>query len=504
MTGKVWLVGAGPGDIGLLTVKGKSVIKQADVIVYDHLVGKEILSALDDRKKLINVGKLAGHHPIPQEQINRILVAEALKGRKVVRLKGGDPFLFGRGGEELEELEKHQIPFEVVPGVTSSLAVPAYSGIPVTHRTYASSVHIITGHKRQGQKDSTNYQALVQAGGTLVFLMGVTALPQIIQRLLEAGIDPEIPSAILQEGTTAGQRCVTAPLKFLEEKAKEAGIQPPAIIVVGSVCKLSETLAWYEKLPLQGMKVILTRPKELISALAEKLRAKGAEVLEFPAIDTVPMENNPGLWRCFQKLEDYAWIVFTSQVGVRIFFEQMKKQEVDIRKLSKAKFAVIGEGTKKALRERGIYADLMPEIYDGESLGKLLASEGINGQQILIPRAAKGNEALVPLLEKAGARVEDVALYQTVYRECQSISAKEEIEKGTIDLVVFTSSSTVEGFAAVTKGMDYTKIKAACIGKQTADTARRYGMKCYVAKKATLDSLVELVTTIKETEKGKV
>ncbi len=504
MTGKVWLVGAGPGDIGLLTVKGRTVIKQADVIVYDHLVGKEILSALDDRKKLINAGKLAGHHPIPQDQINRILVAEALKGQKVVRLKGGDPFLFGRGGEELEELRKYQIPFEVVPGVTSSLAVPAYSGIPVTHRTCASSVHIITGHKRQGKEDTTNYRALVQAGGTLVFLMGVTALPQITKRLLEAGMDPKMPSAVLQEGTTAGQRCVMAPLKSLEKEAKEAGIHPPAIIVVGPVCKLSETLAWYEKLPLQGMRVILTRPKELISVLAEKLRVKGAEVLELPAIDTVPIENNQRLWDCFQRLEAYHWIAFTSQVGVRIFFEQMERQKTDIRKLSKAKFAVIGEGTKKALRERGIYADLMPEVYDGESLGRLLAREEIKGQQILIPRAEKGNEALIPILEKAGARVEDVAVYQTVYRECRSISVKEEIGKGTTDLVVFTSSSTVKGFVAVAGGIDYTKIKAACIGRQTADTAKSYGMKCYVAKKATLDSLVELVTTIKETgQKGK-
>lgn len=503
MIGKVWLVGAGPGDIGLLTVKGKSVIENADVIVYDHLVGKEILSALNDDKKLINVGKLAGHHPIPQEQINQILVEEAKKGQKVVRLKGGDPFLFGRGGEELEELRKCQIPFEVVPGVTSSLAVPAYNGIPVTHRNHASSVHIITGHKKRGQEDTTDYKALVKTGGTLVFLMGVTALPYIREKLLDAGMSPDMPAAILQEGTTANQRCVTATLKDLEEKAKEKNIRPPAIIIVGTVCDLSETLSWYEQLPLQGMRVVLTRPKELISALAEKLRKKGAEVLEVPAIDTVPIDNNKKLSGCFEQIENYDWIVFTSQVGVRIFFERMYNEGVDIRRLSKAKYAVIGEGTKKALRQRGIYAELMPEVYDGESLGKLLADQNIEGTKILIPRAAKGNEKLVPILEQAGAVVEDVPLYRTIYRECKSISIKEEIETGRADIVVFTSSSTVEGFAAVTEGICYTEVKAACIGRQTADTAQKYGMKCYTAKKATLDSLVELIEEIKkETQKG--
>ena len=220
MTGKVWLVGAGPGDLGLMTVKGKILLKEADVIIYDHLVGNEILSSLDDSKKLINVGKLAGHHPIPQEKINQILVEEAKKGQKVVRLKGGDPFLFGRGGEELVELKRCNVPFEVVPGVTSSLAVPAYNGIPVTHRDIASSVHIITGHKKQEQEDDMDYEALVRTGGTLVFLMGVAALPDIRKKLLKSGMSPDLPAAILQEGTTAGQKRVSATLGDLEEKAK--------------------------------------------------------------------------------------------------------------------------------------------------------------------------------------------------------------------------------------------------------------------------------------------
>lgn len=497
MAGKVWLVGAGPGDIGLMTVKGKALLEKADVIIYDHLVGNEILSSLDDGKKLINVGKLAGHHPIPQEQINRILVEEAQKGQKVVRLKGGDPFLFGRGGEELGELRKCKIPFEVVPGVTSSLAVPGYNGIPVTHRDFASSVHIITGHKKHGQKEDMDYEALVRAGGTLVFLMGVTALSDIRRKLLEAGMNPDMPAAVLQEGTTAGQKRVLATLGDLEEKVKEAGILPPAIIVIGQVCRLAENLSWREELPLFGMRIALTRPRKLMSSLAEKLRIKGAEVLELPAIDTVAAEENQRLERCFAQIDRYHWIVFTSQTGVQVFFEQAKRRRLDIRKLSGAKFAVIGEGTKAALCERGIYADLIPDIFDGESLGRTLADQEIKGKHVLIPRAEKGNMQLVPILEQAGAFVEDVAVYKTVYHAGRAVSVKEEIEKGKIDIVVFTSSSTVEGFAAVTEGMDYSGVRAACIGRQTAETAAKYNLKCWIADRATLEDLTELIVKMK-------
>ncbi|MCI8560001.1 MAG: uroporphyrinogen-III C-methyltransferase [Dorea sp.] len=493
MTGKVWLVGAGPGDLGLMTVKGKILLKEADVIIYDHLVGNEILSSLDDSKKLINVGKLAGHHPIPQEKINQILVEEAKKGQKVVRLKGGDPFLFGRGGEELVELKRCNVPFEVVPGVTSSLAVPAYNGIPVTHRDIASSVHIITGHKKQEQEDDMDYEALVRTGGTLVFLMGVAALPDIRKKLLKSGMSPDLPAAILQEGTTAGQKRVSATLGDLEEKAKEAKISPPAIIIVGKVCGLSDILSWREELPLFGMRIVLTRPRALISSLAERLRFLGAEVLELPAIDTVPAEKNERLPQCFMQIGTYDWIVFTSQTGVHIFFEQAKREKFDIRKLSGVKFAVIGEGTKAALSERGIYAELIPEVFDGESLGHALADQEIRGRHILIPRAEKGNELLVPILEEAGALVEEIAVYRTVYHAGKAVSVKEEMEKGKIDIVVFTSSSTVEGFSAATKGMDHSKIRAACIGRQTAETAARYNMKCFTAPKATLDALTELI-----------
>lgn len=499
-SGKVFLVGAGPGDVGLLTIKGQTLLEQADVVVYDHLVGEDILARIDHSKKMINVGKMAGHHPIPQNQINRLLVEEAKKGNRVVRLKGGDPFLFGRGGEELEELSRENVPFEVVPGVTSSISVPAYNGIPVTHREYASSLHIVTGHKKAGQEDDINYKALVDVKGTLVFLMGVTALESIMEKLLAAGMDPQMPAAVLQEGTTAGQKRVVATVATLAEKAKKSHILPPAIIVVGKVCELSDRLSWYEKMPLMGMRVLLTRPRELMSVTAGKLRDRGAEVLEIPAIHTVPIADNRKLGSCLEKIGDYQWIVFTSQVGVRIFFEQLAVREVDIRKLSNVKFAVIGEGTRKALRQRGFLADLMPDVYDGESLAHMLAGQGIKGQRILIPRAKKGTKELVPVLADAGAVVDDVPIYETVYQEANGVSIKDEIDRGRVDCVIFTSSSTVEGFVAASRGADYSKFVAACIGKQTAQTAREYGMRCEVAAKATIDALVELVERIHEND----
>lgn len=352
--GKVWLVGAGPGDAGLFTLKGKEVLNQADVVVYDSLVGQGIMTMIPSRAKKINVGKRASNHTMPQEQINEVLLKEAKKGQKVVRLKGGDPFLFGRGGEELELLEEEQIPYEIVPGVTSPISVPAYNGIPVTHRDYCSSVHIITGHKKAGAEYDIDFEALVRTKGTLVFLMGVKALSDICQGLLKAGMDREMPAAILQKGTTARQKRIVATVSTLAEEVRRQGIETPAIIVVGKVCALADKFSWYEKLPLAGWKVLLTRPKDLISSMAGKLRRMGAEVLELPAIRTEPIEENPELEKAMEVLSEYQWLVFTSPTGVKVFFQQMKKYGKDIRSLGQAKVAAIGEGTRKKLEERGI------------------------------------------------------------------------------------------------------------------------------------------------------
>ena len=501
-TGKVWLVGAGPGDIGLFTKKGMEVLQNAEVVVYDSLVGQGVLSMIPKDAITINVGKRAGNHTLPQEGINQVLLEQAQKGYRVVRLKGGDPFLFGRGGEELVLLKEHQIPYEIVPGVTSPLAVPAYNGIPVTHRDFCSSLHIITGHKKAGMAYDIDFEALVRTKGTLVFLMGVTALEDICNCLMKAGMDADMPAAILQQGTTAGQKRIVATVGTLKAEVDRQGIETPAIIVVGKVCSLAKEFAWYEELPLAGYKVLLTRPRDLISSMAQKLRAQGAEVLELPAIRTEAIEDNEALRRAWKQMQQYQWLVFTSPTGVKVFFEQMKRECCDIRMLGTVKIAAIGEGTKKALRERGLFVDLMPEIYDGENLARTLAAELSGGENILIPRAEAGNLELVKILKEAGACVDDVATYRTCYESQDVIDEVAEFEKGKIDCAVFTSASTVRGFAEAVQGLDFSKVKAACIGKQTRAEAEKYGMQTWMAKKATMDSLVQLVIDMKNEGDG--
>lgn len=497
-TGKVWLVGAGPGDIGLFTVKGMEVLNNADVVVYDSLVGMSILSKIPADVEAVNVGKRASNHTMPQSEINSLLVRKAKEGHKVVRLKGGDPFLFGRGGEEVELLQKENIPFEIVPGVTSPIAVPAYNGIPVTHRDLCSSVHIITGHKKQGDKCDIDFKALVDTEGTLVFLMGVGALKDICDSLIKAGMDNDMPAAILQKGTTAGQKRIVATVSTLYDEVQKQGIETPAIIVVGKVCSLSEEFAWYEKLPLSGYKVLLTRPAEAGSVLAEKLRKKGAEVVENPSIKTIPLSDQSKLYESFENMDKYDWLVFTSPIGVKIFFDELKNVRKDIRCLGNIKVAVIGQGTRKVLEEKGIFADIMPEIYDGENLGITLMEHLKGGEKIFIPRAKIGGRELIDeISKKEGVEIFDIPTYDTIYVSNEIIDEKNIFETGEIDCAVFTSSSTVKGFTEPLKELDYTKVKAACIGKQTKATADSFGMKTYMAEKATIDSLVELIVNMK-------
>lgn len=503
-TGKVWLVGAGPGDVGLLTRKAEKVLKQGEVVVYDRLVGDGVLAMIPKSAKTIDVGKNAGHHTKNQREINRILLEEAQKGYRVVRLKGGDPFLFGRGGEELELLTEHQIPYEIVPGVTSPIAVPAYNGIPVTHRDYCSSMHIITGHKKAGDVYDIDFEALVRTKGTLIFLMGVTALKDICQNLLASGMEPEMPAAILQQGTTAGQKRIVATVATLPEEVERQGIETPAIIVVGKVCSLAQEFEWYEKLPLAGYKVVITRPRDLNSQSAEKLRQHGAEVLELPTIETSAIEKNERLEESLRDLNKYQWIAFTSPTGVRIFFEEMQKFHCDIRKLMGCKIAAVGTGTRKALEQRGIYADLVPEIFDGPSLGAALAKTCAPGEWILLPRAEIGGKEILDEIKKGPKlEVDDIPTYRTIYERAEYLDEQKLFEKGKIDCAVFTSASTVKGFVEATEGLDYGLVTAACIGIQTKAAADACGMKTYMAKQATMDSLVDLVLELKTLKEHK-
>lgn len=498
MTGKVWLVGAGPSDIGLMTIKGKNVLENAQVVVYDALVGKSILSSIPENAETINVGKRSGNHTMKQEEISKLLAEKALEGKQVVRLKGGDPFLFGRGGEEIEVLLEAGVAYEVVPGVTSAISVPAYNGIPVTHREYSSSLHIITAHKKKNEPLHIDFPSLLKLKGTYVFLMGISALEDICNGLMGAGMSGETEAAILEQGTTARQRKVVATVATLKREAEKAGIQSPAIIVVGKVCGLSEKFSWYEKAELFGKRILVTRPRKLISKMAESLREKGAEVLEVPAVSIVPIEENKKLKEALLNLSNYTVLAFTSPSGVQVFFDKLKEEKTDIRKLAHLKIAAIGKGTGKALEERGILVDYMPDEYEGKALGKLLAQVCTEKDTILLPRAEEGNGELVEEAVKSGALIQDIPIYRTVYEKSSVISIGKEIQEDSIDYVAFTSASTVKSFVKMAGQIPYEKVKAVCIGRKTAEAAKQYGMKTYISKEATIDSMVEKIVELSQ------
>lgn len=538
--GKVWLAGAGPGDASLLTVKTKELMEKVDTIVYDALIGTEILCQLPAEKELIYVGKRTGHHYATQEEINQILLEKAKEGKDVLRLKGGDPLVFGRGGEELEVLVQEGISFEIIPGVTSATAVLAYAGIPITHRDYASSFHVITGHPRKDGTSRVDYPALAKMEGTLVFLMGLSKAEEICQGLIGAGMSADTPAAVLERGTNARQRSVVSNVENLPERIKEENIKSPAILVVGKVCVLASRFGWVKKQILGGRQFVVTRPKEQSVDLARRLRGLGAQVLEIPAIRTIPIRPNEPLARRmeqFARQKGEAWLVFTSPAGVRFFFAEMLEQGTDLRSIferkAKVKLAVIGSATRNALREYGLLADLMPEVYDSESLGILLAKTAAAGSEIVIARAREGSEKLISPLKEAGFKVTDLALYKTktTCHEKLRESVTAAFAAGEVDGIIFTSASTVRGFAqaflsgAVAEtegaipriakevseenvleetvsgknmsetmiGISPKMITAVCIGARTAEEARKYKMKTIVSEEASMDGLVEVL-----------
>lgn len=490
MTGKVWFVGAGPGDAGLLTLRGKQVLERADIVVCDASVSPGVRALIPDAARVIDAGKRVGWRRMSQEAINRALLEEALAGNKVVRLNGGDPFLFGRGGEEAEALSVRGVPFEVVPGVSSAFAVPAYFGIPATHKDCASGVHIVSAGKAEGAID---YESLARLGGTLVFLSGEASLPEICAGLLDAGTNPDTPAAVLSEGTTARQNGVFAALSELEAACPNPA--PPAIVMVGEVCKLAERFAWRQKRPLAGLRLAVTRPKGLSGELAERLRERGAEVLELPALETVPIPDNFALSNALRDLRDrlYDWIVFTSPTGVRTFFDAFFEND-DVRILSDVRIAALGPATREALRKRGLQADFMPSAHDGASLGWELLDICDEQARILIPRAAKGNRALIDALRHGDdLSITEVPVYETRRAAPRNIDVKALLDAAALDYVLFTSESAVRAFAASVKGADFSKIRAVCAGEKTASRARSYGMRVWTAEEATLDALADCV-----------
>ena len=494
--GKVYLIGSGPGDAGLFTLRGRELLEQADAVVYDALAGDAVLGWIPEHTRKIDVGKRSGRHSKKQEEILEILLEEAKKGGTIVRLKGGDPFVFGRGGEEAEFLKKHQIPFEVVPGISSSLAVPAYFGIPVTHRGLAGSFHVITGHRMEGMP-ALDFEALARVGGTLIFLMSVANAPRICEGLLNAGMKPETPAAFLMNGTLASQRMIRATLQTLPEEGVRQGVKAPAILVIGEVCALADTCAWREEKPLAGKRIVITRPKERSKKLAEHLRDAGAEVLEFPTIELKPVwkksekadagtADKEKLYELVRNLESYHWLVLTSPAGAQYFFELLNQMQKDFRSLSYLRFAVIGEETASVCREHGIYPDYIPERFYAADLGKGLAKQVKQNERVCILRARHGSPELTQAFEAAGISYMDVTLYDTITPEESPLAERirELLKEGAIDAATFTSGSTVQGFLDILQPDKETLngFTAVCIGEKTEKTASAAGMKAVLAE----------------------
>lgn len=496
---KVYLVGAGPGDVELLTLKAKKLIKHADVLVYDRLADERILNFVDDKAEKIYVGKTPGHHSMKQEEISQLLVDLAGRYENIVRLKGGDPFVFGRGGEEALLLAENNIPFEIVPGVTSAISVPAYAGIPVTHRGIATSFAVITGHE-MSDKSNIRWDKLSTGVDTLVFLMGVENLPKIAQNLIDNGKSPDTPTAIIQNGTKPAQRVLITTLNNAADDVKREGITSPAIILVGNVVKLREHIKWFDNKPLFGKKILVTRARSQASKLTEKLTALGADCVERPAIKMVePSDNYEAVDSAIDHIHDYDFIIFTSENGVKIFFNRLKLKQLDTRALFNAKIAAIGSATANELAQHGIIADFVPKEFKAEALVEIL-KDVVKGKKILIPRAEEAREILPDELKTNGAEVEVVPVYKTV-------SALEgEIELDGIELVTFTSSSTVKNFFFTTHPPTHDStnqsqskqaehdFKTAAIGPITAATLREFGIEPnIIASEYTINGLVEAI-----------
>ncbi|MDD2619796.1 MAG: uroporphyrinogen-III C-methyltransferase [Syntrophomonadaceae bacterium] len=499
--GFVYLVGAGPGDPGLFTLKGKRILEQAEVVIYDRLVGEEILSLANPQAEFIYVGKASSQHALSQEGINALLVKKAAEGKRVARLKGGDPFLFGRGGEEALYIRQHGYDYEVVPGITSAIAVPAYAGIPVTHREATSSLAIVTGHEKPGKQESSiKWRELADGIGTLVFLMGVENLEYICSNLMVQGKAGSTPVALIRWGTLPGQEVLTGTLDNIVARVKEKSFKPPAVIVVGDVVKLRDELKWLEKRPLWGKRVVVTRARAQASQLLNRIRDLGAQAIEFPSI-TIEKEANLGaLYKAFQKIEEYNWIIFTSVNAADIFFAEMQNEAKDIRDLHGIKIAAIGTATKQSLEARGLRVDVVPEEYRAEGIIKTLRPYIKEGQWILLPRARGARNILPDTLRKWGAHVNEVYLYRAAASNQVSQDTLNSIKDGNLDYLTFTSSSTVSNFVKIIGAENVARLKnrfkVACIGPVTAQTALEQGFNVDImAKEYTIDGLLKAIVT---------
>ena len=498
----IYLVGSGPGDPGLFTLKGVRCMQEADTVVYDRLAPEALLGYARPEAEKIYVGKKPGNPTMSQEEINKLLIEKGRAGMTVVRLKGGDPYIFGRGGEEALALQEAELPFEVVPGVTSGVAAPAYAGIPVTHRNVATSVTFVTGHEdpKKGSQD-VDWAKLANGADTLVLYMGVGRLEEISMELITAGRDPDTPVACVRWGTVPEQRTVTGTLEDIADRVAEAGLKPPAIIVVGDVVALRKRgLDFYERRPLFGRRVVVTRARAQAGELSADLEKLGAEVHEFPTIEIGPPEDFGPLDAAIRDLDSFGLIAFTSVNGVEAFLKRLQHHGLDLRAFPRdAKVVAIGPATAERIERAGLRLDVVPEEYRAEALIEALRAHPLAGERVLIPRAKVAREILPEKLREAGAEV----IVPPAYESVPSSEGKEELslrlQSGEIDCVTFTASSTVENFVgafgAEVAARLLAESRVACIGPITAGTARKHGLRVdAVAREYTISGLVEAVT----------
>ncbi|MGD0229917.1 MAG: uroporphyrinogen-III C-methyltransferase [Syntrophorhabdales bacterium] len=495
--GKVYLVGAGPGDVGLLTLKGLRCLRRADVIVYDFHINPQILNYVRPDAEFVYAGKRGGHHEMSQDEINRVLVERARGGRRVCRLKGGDPFVFGRGGEEAEVLSAAGIAFEVVPGVSSAIAAAAYAGIPLTHRRYASSFAVITGSEAGTDRAGSAYwSGLADAAGTLVFLMGVKNIEDIAGRLIGHGKSPDTPAALIRWGTRPEQRTIVAPLGEIAGAVREGAIRPPAILVVGEVVRLREALKWYEAKPLFGQRVLITRG---YTADYEPLEDLGAEVFEFPTVRIAPPASFSGLDRAIGQLSTYDWLVVTSPNTFSRFLERLMDLGLDVRDLGRMKICAIGSGSAETLRRAGLRVDLVPDEFSAEGLTDAFCSRaggerGLHGMSLLLPRAEKGRDLFPEKVRALGGRIDTPAVYRAIKPEKHGRRLMRFMSEGRISIATFTSGATFTNFLDIA-GKDGVSllqdVAIAVIGPVTRRAVEAAGLKVAIMpQRATIPAMV--------------
>jgi len=495
--GIVYLVGAGPGDPSLITLRGVDCLQRADVVVYDYLANEQLLSHAPEGAERIYAGKIGGRHNQGQDEINSLLVTKAKGGKVVVRLKGGDPFVFGRGGEECEALRDAGIPFEVVPGVTAAVGASAYSGIPLTHRDITASVAFVTGQEGEN-KDGSNidWDRLSLGGGTVVFYMGVTTLRRNMQRMVDHGRSPHTPVALVRWATTGCQQVLVGTLVDIADRAEECGLKPPAITIVGEVVALRERLQWFEKRPLCGKKIVVTRAAEQAGEFSAKLAARGATVLECPTIRLVEPESWQLLDLAIRELPGYDWLVLTSVNAVRYFFQRLDALGLDARALAGCRICAVGPKTAAELRSFGVKPELVPADYKAEGIVGEFSRLDMQGSRVLFPRADKARDVIPSELKRMGAHVDSPVAYRNIFPERLLPETLFALEKRSVDCITFTSSSTVQNLAAMLGEemmLDMLKgVVVASIGPITSKSCRDLGLKVDIEPQAyTMDALVE-------------